>query len=459
MLADVDVAARVHGLRRRARRAGPPRRRVDGDGTFPAYFVTGILMLFLLAYGRRYFDGFVAQLAIGSPAGIRTVGRTAALRGRRYLLAVLGHSPRQRCRRRPRLLVARAAGVVAASGSPPGSSRYPADRHPRRRHPRRCSWRSVWRIGTGLVVSACCSPCRRSRRRGPADRRPPHGARRSDDRRGGRPARVRAVRRRRRRVRGGAGRDRPRCPGRRRRPRGSEASHRRRGRAGSSSTGSDHSSDCRSSVLVGVAFERLDGVVDAADRVDERFGPVGGAADQAVAVGAGEHAEPAAQLVGAVPAQLAACGAPRAACARCRARRSGRSARRARRSRRRAARRAAPRRRRCGRAVRRPAHHDGGAGAVEPGREVGEGPPALGEGGIGGEQRGLGRGLRAAAAAASAAIVASTPSAIRLIDEDGLGDRAEVDAHAPRGDGRQLRSGRSRRARRTSSTAAAPRRS
>ena len=30
--------------------------------TFPAYIVTGVLMLFFLAYGKRYFDGFVEQL-------------------------------------------------------------------------------------------------------------------------------------------------------------------------------------------------------------------------------------------------------------------------------------------------------------------------------------------------------------------------------------------------------------
>ena len=49
-------------------------------------------MLFLLAYGKRYFDGFVEQLPASRQADVRTVGRQAALRGRRYLLIVLAHS-------------------------------------------------------------------------------------------------------------------------------------------------------------------------------------------------------------------------------------------------------------------------------------------------------------------------------------------------------------------------------
>ena len=47
-------------------------------------------------------------------------------------------------------------------------------------------------------------------------------------------------------------------------------------------------------VLVGVSFERFDGPVDARDGVHERLRPVPGAADEAVAVGTGEHAETAA---------------------------------------------------------------------------------------------------------------------------------------------------------------------
>jgi predicted PurR-regulated permease PerM len=56
------------------------------------YLVTSILMLFLLAYGRRYFEGFVDQFPERRRDDMRTVGRTAALRGRQYLLVALGQS-------------------------------------------------------------------------------------------------------------------------------------------------------------------------------------------------------------------------------------------------------------------------------------------------------------------------------------------------------------------------------
>ena len=59
-------------------------------------------------------------------------------------------------------------------------------------------------------------------------------------------------------------------------------------------------------LLVGVALERLDALVDPGDRVDERLGSVPAAADEPVPVGAGEHAEATAQLVGEVPSQLPA---------------------------------------------------------------------------------------------------------------------------------------------------------
>ncbi len=61
-------------------------------GTAPSYVVTGILMLFLLAYGRRYFDGFAEQFAPPRRDRIKIVGQEAATRGRRYLLTTIGHS-------------------------------------------------------------------------------------------------------------------------------------------------------------------------------------------------------------------------------------------------------------------------------------------------------------------------------------------------------------------------------
>ncbi len=64
----------------------------EAIGTAPTYVVTGVLMLFLLAYGRRYFEGFAAQFSEERGERIRLVGREAATRGRRYLLVAIGQS-------------------------------------------------------------------------------------------------------------------------------------------------------------------------------------------------------------------------------------------------------------------------------------------------------------------------------------------------------------------------------
>ena len=64
----------------------------EAIGTAPTYVVTGILMLFLLAYGRRYFDGFADQFGEHRRERIRRVGHEAAIRGRRYLLITIFHS-------------------------------------------------------------------------------------------------------------------------------------------------------------------------------------------------------------------------------------------------------------------------------------------------------------------------------------------------------------------------------
>jgi putative heme transporter len=60
--------------------------------TVPTYIVTGILMLFLLSFGRRYFDAFVRQFGEDRQAAIRDVVTSAALRGRVYLLVTIGLS-------------------------------------------------------------------------------------------------------------------------------------------------------------------------------------------------------------------------------------------------------------------------------------------------------------------------------------------------------------------------------
>lgn len=61
-------------------------------GTAPTYLVTGILMLFLLFWGRRYFDAFVMQFPSDRRDEIRTVATAGAVRGRRYLLIAIAHS-------------------------------------------------------------------------------------------------------------------------------------------------------------------------------------------------------------------------------------------------------------------------------------------------------------------------------------------------------------------------------
>ncbi len=91
-MAEIDVAKRVEDfvseLDDRARRQA-----VTGAlGTVPTYLVTGILMLFILAYGRRYFDAFVDQFSGERRARIATIGSAGATRGRRYLLVALAQA-------------------------------------------------------------------------------------------------------------------------------------------------------------------------------------------------------------------------------------------------------------------------------------------------------------------------------------------------------------------------------
>jgi predicted PurR-regulated permease PerM len=61
-------------------------------GTAPTFLVTGILMLFVLAFGRRYFDALVKQLPADRRDEVRHIASSGALRGRRYLLIGLAHS-------------------------------------------------------------------------------------------------------------------------------------------------------------------------------------------------------------------------------------------------------------------------------------------------------------------------------------------------------------------------------
>jgi predicted PurR-regulated permease PerM len=65
----------------------------EAIGTVPTYLVTGILMLFILGYGRRYVAGFLSLFddAERRERWHRVIHRTA-VRGRTYLLATLAHS-------------------------------------------------------------------------------------------------------------------------------------------------------------------------------------------------------------------------------------------------------------------------------------------------------------------------------------------------------------------------------
>jgi predicted PurR-regulated permease PerM len=90
--ADVGVAQRVDslidGLDAGIRHEAVGR----AIGTVPTYVVTGILMLFLLAYGRRYVDGAIGLF--DDPArreSLHAVVGQAGYRGRTYMLCALGN--------------------------------------------------------------------------------------------------------------------------------------------------------------------------------------------------------------------------------------------------------------------------------------------------------------------------------------------------------------------------------
>ena len=59
--------------------------------TVPTYLVTGILMLFILGYGRRYISSFIDQFAERKRARLRQVVSGAARRSQSYLLMAIAH--------------------------------------------------------------------------------------------------------------------------------------------------------------------------------------------------------------------------------------------------------------------------------------------------------------------------------------------------------------------------------
>jgi predicted PurR-regulated permease PerM len=91
--ADVEVAQRVDDFIATLNDRITEGAVSEALGTAPTYLVTGILMLFLLAYGGRYFESFVAQF--DDPArrySVRTVAVEGAVRGRTYLLFALANA-------------------------------------------------------------------------------------------------------------------------------------------------------------------------------------------------------------------------------------------------------------------------------------------------------------------------------------------------------------------------------
>lgn len=89
---DIGVADRVQGFVDELNDRVRERTVMRVAGTAPTYLVTGILMLFFLFFGRRYFDAFVRQFPVERRDTIRTVAMSGAVRGRRYFLIAIAHS-------------------------------------------------------------------------------------------------------------------------------------------------------------------------------------------------------------------------------------------------------------------------------------------------------------------------------------------------------------------------------
>lgn len=90
--ARVGVADRVHSLLDQLDRSLREDTVGRALGTLPTYLVTGILMLFLLAYGRRYVNGAIGLVEDPSRrAVLREVVGQGAARGRTYILVTIAH--------------------------------------------------------------------------------------------------------------------------------------------------------------------------------------------------------------------------------------------------------------------------------------------------------------------------------------------------------------------------------
>jgi predicted PurR-regulated permease PerM len=90
---DVDVTTRVSDLVDQLHDAVRSETIGRAVGTLPTYLVTGVLMLFLLAYGRRYVLGLLGLFDdLGRRQLVRRVVFQGARRGRTYILFTLTHS-------------------------------------------------------------------------------------------------------------------------------------------------------------------------------------------------------------------------------------------------------------------------------------------------------------------------------------------------------------------------------
>ena len=91
--ADVDVSSRVQAFFDDLHDSVRQSTLQGALGTVPAYLVTGILMLFLLGYGRRYFLSFLQQFNdLDRRRTVRQVATAAAASGRTYMLLTIGHA-------------------------------------------------------------------------------------------------------------------------------------------------------------------------------------------------------------------------------------------------------------------------------------------------------------------------------------------------------------------------------
>ena len=91
--ADIDVTSRVADLVDRINDAVRSETIGATFGRLPTFLVTGVLMLFLLGFGRRYVLGLLGQFDnLERRQTVRRVLFIGARRGRFYLLMTIGHS-------------------------------------------------------------------------------------------------------------------------------------------------------------------------------------------------------------------------------------------------------------------------------------------------------------------------------------------------------------------------------